>query len=202
MRAPVGELALVFTVIKSSAFIGATIRVRRDLRFALTKRHASATAASGWIRSQDRRRRVHGQLSTATCTSALLWYFNAQLSLLDQEWLEEILESENGREIRDAEGNIIYKGLSRMGVHRCASRLLPVWTTLPPWLAAPHVRRMGGISGCLAKLNRSLGAWESYHKSNKQSVRSEDIFGDLKTARNVTDEVEQVKARDFWSEGA
>lgn len=61
---------------------------------------------------------------------------------------------------------------------------------------------MGGISGCLAKLNRSLGAWESYHKSNKQSVRSEDIFGDLKTARNVTDEVEQVKARDFWSEGA
>ena len=45
------------------------------------------------------------------------WYFNAQLFLIDQEWPEEILGSENGREIRYAEGNAIYKGLSvRMGV--------------------------------------------------------------------------------------
>jgi len=53
-----------------------------------------------------------------TVTSALHWCFTVQKTLLEAPWPNEILDSEHGKEIRDAEGRLIYRGLSvRMGIH-------------------------------------------------------------------------------------
>ena len=53
-----------------------------------------------------------------TVTSALLWCFTIQSQLLDVQWPQEILSSVNGQEVLDADGNVIFRGLSvRMGVH-------------------------------------------------------------------------------------
>ena len=53
-----------------------------------------------------------------TVTSALYWCFQVQKQLLDAPWPNEIVDSENGKELLDAEGKRIYRGLSvRMGMH-------------------------------------------------------------------------------------
>jgi adenylate cyclase len=54
----------------------------------------------------------------STTTSALLWCFNCQNSLLEAEWPTEILDQPQCEVTSDMEGNIISRGLSvRMGGH-------------------------------------------------------------------------------------
>ena len=56
--------------------------------------------------------------SFPTVLSALWWCMSVQSELLKEPWPLEILECEDGKEIRDAEGTVIARGLSvRMGVH-------------------------------------------------------------------------------------
>jgi adenylate cyclase len=57
-------------------------------------------------------------VSFPTVTSALLWCFTIQNQLLEVAWPQEILGSVNGQEVCDADGNVIFRGLSvRMGIH-------------------------------------------------------------------------------------
>lgn len=51
-------------------------------------------------------------------TSALLWCFNVQYQLLNEEWPSEILETNECCEVTDGDNNVIFRGLSvRMGIH-------------------------------------------------------------------------------------
>jgi class 3 adenylate cyclase len=51
-------------------------------------------------------------------SAALLWCSSIQMLLLDEPWPKEILDLPEGREVRDADGTLISRGLSlRMGIH-------------------------------------------------------------------------------------
>lgn len=115
--APEGDVSLVFTDIKNSTLLWET--------------HPIAMRAGISIHNQIMRRwlRMIGgyevktegdafMVAFPTVTSALHWCFTVQKSLLEAPWPNEILDSEHGKEILDAEGRLIYRGLSvRMGIH-------------------------------------------------------------------------------------
>jgi adenylate cyclase len=53
-----------------------------------------------------------------TVSAALLWCSSVQIFLLDEQWPKEILDLPEGREVCDAKGTVIARGLSlRMGIH-------------------------------------------------------------------------------------
>ncbi|KAG8927072.1 cysteinyl-tRNA synthetase [Tulasnella sp. 417] len=50
--------------------------------------------------------------------AALLWCFNVQVQLMQEEWPQSILESEDGQEVHNENGDLLARGLSvRMGIH-------------------------------------------------------------------------------------
>ncbi|GMM29855.1 adenylate cyclase [Martiniozyma asiatica (nom. inval.)] len=115
---PTGDLAMVFTDIKNSTLLWdnyplamrSAIKVhnaimRRQLR--IIGGYEVKTEGDAFV------------VSFPTPTSALLWCFAVQTQLLTtSEWPAEILNSDQGFEVRDNEGKLIYRGLSvRMGVH-------------------------------------------------------------------------------------
>ncbi|CAG8960584.1 hypothetical protein HYFRA_00013407 [Hymenoscyphus fraxineus] len=117
LQAPVGELGIVFTDIKSSTFLWETYPnamrsaiklhnevMRRQLR--LIGGYEVKTEGDAFM------------VSFPTATSALLWTFAVQQALLEVEWPSEVLSSMLGQEIYDSDQNLIFKGLSvRMGIH-------------------------------------------------------------------------------------
>ncbi|BFZ58359.1 cysteinyl-tRNA synthetase [Savitreella phatthalungensis] len=136
---PVGEVAMVFTDIKNSTL--------------LWESHPVAMQASIKIHNGIMRRQLRAiggyevktegdafMVCFSTTLSALLWCFSVQTQLLAADWPQEILDSPDGREIRE-EGDVeaadksagtaaataaaaattkpvIYRGISvRMGIH-------------------------------------------------------------------------------------
>jgi adenylate cyclase len=115
--APVGDVSIVFTDIKSSTLLWETYPnamrsaiklhnevMRRQLR--LIGGYEVKTEGDAFM------------VSFPTATSALLWCFAVQSQLLEVEWPSEVLGSVLGQEIYDNDQTLIFKGLSvRMGVH-------------------------------------------------------------------------------------
>ncbi|TFY71632.1 hypothetical protein EVG20_g1385 [Dentipellis fragilis] len=101
---PTGHITLVFTDIRNSTHLWET-----NAGMPVGDAYASQLAAASVA------------LLRRTVSAALLWSLNVQLQLLNEPWPQEILNCEDGREIRDANGNVIARGLSlRMGIH-CGS---------------------------------------------------------------------------------
>lgn len=114
---PVGEVAMVFTDIKNSTLLWdyypvemqTAIKIhnsvmRRQLR--IVGGYEVKTEGDAFI------------VSFPTITSAMLWCFTVQQQLLVADWPSEILQSDQGCEIRDEKDSLIYRGLSvRMGIH-------------------------------------------------------------------------------------
>ena len=97
-------------------------------------------------------------VSFPTVTSALLWCLTCQLELLREDWPQEILDSEECKEITNARGEVIFRGLSvRMGMH---------WGA-PVCEADPVTRRMVRFS--------FFGLWtlSSHH------LHAQDYFGPM-----------------------
>ena len=117
IEAPTGDLAIVFTDIKSST--------------ALWESNDLAMRSAIKIHNQTMRRQLRliggyevktegdaFMVCFPTATSALLWCFNAQQALIDAPWPSEILNSVHCQEVQDADDTVIFRGLSvRMGVH-------------------------------------------------------------------------------------
>ncbi|TVY85487.1 Adenylate cyclase [Lachnellula suecica] len=115
--APVGDVSIVFTDIKSSTLLWET--------------YPSAMRSAIKLHNEVMRRqlRIIGgyevktegdafMVSFPTATSALLWCFAVQSQLLEVEWPSEVLGSVLGQEIYDNDSTLIFKGLSvRMGAH-------------------------------------------------------------------------------------
>jgi len=116
-EAPTGEVAICFTDIKNSTALWEVLPVpmrgaiqlhnqlmRRQLR--IVGGYEVKTEGDAFM------------CSFPTVTSALLWTFIMQNSLLDLQWPNEILDTVHCQEKYDADGNVIYRGLSvRMGMH-------------------------------------------------------------------------------------
>ena len=113
---PKGHLALVFTDIRNSTFLwdknagmATAIKLhhnllRRLLRF--TGGYEVKTEGDAFM------------VSFSNVLSALHWSFMVQVQLLHEPWPLEILECEDGKEVRDSKGQLIARGLSvRMGIH-------------------------------------------------------------------------------------
>jgi adenylate cyclase len=114
---PVGELAMVFTDIKNSTLLWenyplamrSAIRTHNDImrrQLHIVGGYEVKTEGDAFM------------VSFPTVTCAMIWCFNVQQQLLLEDWPAEILQSEEGCELKDANGETIYKGLSvRMGIH-------------------------------------------------------------------------------------
>ncbi|ONH68786.1 Adenylate cyclase [Cyberlindnera fabianii] len=117
IRPPVGELAMVFTDIKNSTLLWenyplamrSAIRTHNDImrrQLHIVGGYEVKTEGDAFM------------VSFPTVTSAMVWCFNVQQQLLLEDWPAEILQSEEGCELKDPNGTVIYKGLSvRMGIH-------------------------------------------------------------------------------------
>lgn len=115
--APTGEVSLVFTDIKNSTLLWETypIAMRSAIKMhnELMRRHLRIIGGYEVKTEGDA-----FMVSFPTVTAALLWCFTIQSQLLEVPWPQEILSSVHGQEVCDADGNVIFRGLSvRMGIH-------------------------------------------------------------------------------------
>ncbi|KIR31680.1 adenylate cyclase [Cryptococcus deuterogattii MMRL2647] len=113
---PVGQVAIVFTDIVNSTHLWET-------------NPAMPTAIKMHHNLMRRQLRLDGGYEVKTegdsfmasfqsVTAALLWCFNCQIGLLQQEWPRELLEAHDGKVVRDSNGTIVQRGLRvRMGIH-------------------------------------------------------------------------------------
>ncbi|KAJ1304897.1 hypothetical protein OPQ81_006031 [Rhizoctonia solani] len=113
---PIGHIALVFTDIRNSTSLweknpgmSAAMRIhnsllRRELRNC--GGYECKTEGDAFM------------VSFQSAPAAMLWCFKVQIGLCYADWPIEILESEDGKEIRSPEGDLLARGLSvRMGIH-------------------------------------------------------------------------------------
>lgn len=113
---PVGLVALVFTDIRNSTALwesnpGMQTAIRMHNQ--LLRRQLRAIGGYEVKTEGDA-----FMVSFPTVTSALLWCLTVQLELLREDWPQEILDSEEGKEIVNSRGELLYRGLSvRMGMH-------------------------------------------------------------------------------------
>jgi adenylate cyclase len=144
---PVGQVSIVFTDIKNSTLLWgsyesemrAAIKMHNDLmrrQLRLIGGYEVKTEGDSFM------------VSFPTVTSALLWAFIVQIQLLDVPWPNEILNCVHGAERCDADGNIVFRGLSvRMGIHwgTPVSEVDPVTKRMDYF--GPMVNRSSRISG-------------------------------------------------------
>ncbi|KAJ5380913.1 Adenylate cyclase [Penicillium cataractarum] len=115
--APIGELAIIFTDIKKSTGLWETCP--DAMRSAISIHNDILRRQLGIIGGYEVKTEGDAfMVAFSTTTSALLWCFNCQNSLLEAEWPTEILDQPQCEVTSDMEGNIISRGLSvRMGGH-------------------------------------------------------------------------------------
>ncbi|MBW0498996.1 hypothetical protein O181_038711 [Austropuccinia psidii MF-1] len=113
---PTGMVALVFTDIRNSTSLWETnpgMQSAMRMHNQLLRRQLRAIGGYEVKTEGDA-----FMVSFPSVTSALLWCFTVQLELLREDWPQEILDSEDGKEIYDSNGMLCYRGLSvRMGIH-------------------------------------------------------------------------------------
>ncbi|KAI6010510.1 hypothetical protein EDC04DRAFT_2905862 [Pisolithus marmoratus] len=113
---PVGHLCLVFTDIRNSTQLweaNAGMPTAMRLHNGLLRRHLRI--CGGYVVKTEGDAFM---CSFPTTLAALWWCLTIQVQLLHESWPKEILECDEGREVYDAEGNLIARGLSvRMGLH-------------------------------------------------------------------------------------
>jgi adenylate cyclase len=147
--APRGHIALVFTDIRNSTRLWETNAgmpaamslhgdiLRRQLR--ICGGYEVKTEGDAFM------------CSFHTVLSALLWCLSVQVDLLNADWPADILESDEGREIRDQSGRPVARGLSvRMGIHCGHPVCEPDPVTHRMDYFGPMVNRSSRISGSAA----------------------------------------------------
>ena len=116
-EAPVGEVAIVFTDIKSSNALRETLPVPMSTGIMMhneVMRQQLRMIGGYEVKTEGDAFMV----AFPTATSALLWCFSCQSHLLKLSWSNEILDTTHCQEKLDADDNVIYRGLSvRMGIH-------------------------------------------------------------------------------------
>ncbi|KAN0064637.1 cysteinyl-tRNA synthetase [Thecaphora frezii] len=161
---PIGQVALVFTDIKNSTALwetnGGMQTAMRQHNYLL--RRQLRTIGGYEVKTEGDAFMV----SFPSVTSALLWCFTVQLQLQEEDWPQEILECDDGREVYDAAGQLIHRGLSvRMGIH---------WGW-PVCEADPITRRMDYFGPMVNRSARICGAADG-----GQIMASKDVITELR----------------------
>jgi adenylate cyclase len=178
---PQGQIAIVFTDIVNSTHLWDTnpgmpssIKIhhnlfRRQLR--LDGGYEVKTEGDSFM------------VSFQNVLSALLWCFNCQILLLQQEWPRELLDAHDGKVVLDSEGNIVQRGLRvRMGVH---------WGA-PACERDPITRRMdyyGPMVNRAARINASA--------DGGQLMASQDVIGEITAIREYLDGMDEEGLSDL-----
>jgi adenylate cyclase len=117
VEAPTGQISLVFTDIKNSTLLWETYPTA--MRSAIKMHNELMRRQLRIIGGYEVKTEGDAfMVAFPTVTSALLWAFTTQIQLIDVQWPSEILNSVNGQEVCDGDGNVIFRGLSvRMGIH-------------------------------------------------------------------------------------
>lgn len=207
VQAPVGDIGIVFTDIKSST--------------ALWETYPSAMRSAIKLHNEVMRRqlRIIGgyevktegdafMVSFPTATSALLWCFAVQAALLEVNWPAEVITSNMGHEVYDSNQNLIFKGLSvRMGAHwgRPVCENDPVTRRMDYF--GPMVNRTARISAVadggqitvsadfISEIQRCL---ETYSESDRSgSTGSEDTFDSDLISQSIRRELRSLSSQGF-----
>ncbi|KAI9437678.1 hypothetical protein H4582DRAFT_2077273 [Lactarius indigo] len=114
---PVGQVVLAFTDIVNSTHLWdvneTAMRTAVTMHHQLLRRHVRICGGYEVKTEGD-----SFMVAFTTVSSALLWCSSVQMLLLEESWPKEILDLPEGREVYDAEGTLIVRGLSlRMGIH-------------------------------------------------------------------------------------
>ncbi|CZR50471.1 probable adenylate cyclase [Phialocephala subalpina] len=205
--APIGDVSIVFTDIKSSTLLWET--------------YPSAMQSAIKLHNEVMRRqlRIIGgyevktegdafMVSFPTATSALLWCFAVQQQLLEVQWPSEVLSSVLGQEIYDNDHTLIFKGLSvRMGIHwgRPVCEKDPVTRRMDYF--GPMVNRTSRISSVadggqitvsadfISEIHRCL---ETYSESDRSSsTGSEDTFDSDIMSQAIRRELRSLSSQGF-----
>lgn len=207
VEAPTGEVAMVFTDIKSSTNLWETypIAMRAAIKIHNDIMRRQLRVIGGYeVKTEGDAFMV----SFPTATSALLWCFYVQSLLLEANWPSEILESGHCAEVLDADQNVIYKGVSvRMGIHWGRPVCEPDPITRRMDYFGPMVNRAARISGAadggqiyvssdfIAEIHRVL---ETYAETDRSgSTGSEDGMGEDALSAEIRKELRQLSTQGF-----
>ena len=205
--APTGDVSLVFTDIKSSTLLWETypIAMRSAIKMHNELMRRQLRIIGGYeVKTEGDAFMV----AFRTVTSALLWCFTIQSQLLEVQWPQEILNSVNGQEVVDADGNVIFRGLSvRMGIHwgRPVCEVDPVTKRMDYF--GPMVNRASRISSVadggqitvssdfIAEIQRLLETHIEGDRSN--STGSEEAYGDDVHSQLIRQELRSLSSQGF-----
>ena len=114
---PVGQVVLAFTDIVNSTHLWdvneTAMRTAVTMHHQLLRRHVRICGGYEVKTEGDA-----FMVAFTAVSAALLWCSSVQMLLLDEPWPKEILDLPEAREVRDANGTLIARGLSlRMGIH-------------------------------------------------------------------------------------
>ncbi|KAI9792749.1 MAG: cysteinyl-tRNA synthetase [Piccolia ochrophora] len=205
--APMGDVSMVFTDIKNSTLLWETypdsMRSAIKQHNALMRRHLRIIGGYEVKTEGDA-----FMVSFPTATSALLWCFTIQSQLLEVQWPAEVLNSVHGQEVLDADGNIIFRGLSvRMGIHWGTPVCEPDPVTGRMDYFGPMVNRAARISSVadggqitvssdfMSEIQRVL---ETYHETDRSnSAGSEDAMNDDIMGQAIQRELRSLSLQGF-----
>ncbi|KAF8549669.1 hypothetical protein OG21DRAFT_1420962 [Imleria badia] len=146
---PTGHLCLVFTDIRNSTQLWETnagMPTAMRLHNGLLRRQLRI--CGGYVVKTEG---DSFMCSFPTTLAALWWSLSVQVQLMHEPWPLEILECEEGKEVWDAQGNLISRGLSvRMGIHCGTPVYEPDPITNRMDYFGPMVIRAARISGSAA----------------------------------------------------
>ncbi|KAF2739356.1 hypothetical protein EJ04DRAFT_607726 [Polyplosphaeria fusca] len=205
--APMGEVSLVFTDIKNSTILWETypIAMRSAIRLHNELMRRQLRIIGGYeVKTEGDAFMV----AFPTVTSALLWCFTIQSQLLEVQWPQEILNSVNGQEVVDPDGNVIFRGLSvRMGIHwgSPVCEVDPVTKRMDYF--GPMVNRASRISSVadggqitvssdfIAEIQRLLETHYEGDRSN--STGSEEQLNDDFMSQSIRQELRSLSSQGF-----
>lgn len=205
--APTGEVSLVFTDIKNSTLLWETypIAMRSAIKMHNELMRRQLRIIGGYeVKTEGDAFMV----AFRTVTSALLWCFTIQSQLLEVQWPQEILNSVNGQEVVDPDGNVIFRGLSvRMGIHwgTPVCEVDPVTKRMDYF--GPMVNRASRISSVadggqitvssdfIAEIQRLLETHIEGDRSN--SAGSEEAFTEDNNSQLIRQELRSLSSQGF-----
>ncbi|ERF69466.1 hypothetical protein EPUS_07281 [Endocarpon pusillum Z07020] len=203
---PTGEVAIVFTDIKNSTalweILPSAMRSAIQMHNELMRRQLRLIGGYEVKTEGDA-----FMVSFPTCTSALLWCFSCQSHLLDLAWPTEIIDTVHCQEKYDADGNMIYRGLSvRMGIHwgKPVCEQDPITRRMDYF--GPMVNRAARISAVadggqisvssdfIGEIQRTL---EAYADERSSSTGSDDTINEDAMGNEIRRELRQLSSQGF-----
>ncbi|KAJ5038748.1 uncharacterized protein L3040_006428 [Drepanopeziza brunnea f. sp. 'multigermtubi'] len=207
VQAPIGDLSIVFTDIKSSTQLWETFpsAMRSAIKLHNEVMRRQLRIIGGYeVKTEGDAFMV----SFPTATSALLWCFAVQQALLEVQWPSEVLSSSLGQEVYDNDHTLIFKGLSvRMGIHWGGPVCEHDPVTRRMDYFGPMVNRASRISSVadggqitvsadfISEIQRCL---ETYSESDRLgSTGSEDAFDNDVLSLSIRRELRSLSSQGF-----